>query len=101
MTTHKNYLDEDDFDAESDNSYFIEQKNKIAKAALGAIGNTMANLKEILTNKRYEVIDVGFVSDLVEGGLAMDYIDRIDNTKNRYVIGFTELGCWEAFNDKI
>lgn len=41
---------------------------------------------------------IGFIDDL-EGGLAIDYYDKSIEKECRFVMGFTELGCWVYMND--
>jgi len=44
-----------------------------------------------------EIINIGFV-DGVEGGLAIDYCERVRGGKaKRIVLGFTDLGMWTAW----
>ena len=50
-----------------------------------------------LVGKR--IIDVGFLKDVCEGGLAIDYEEK--GKLRRTIVGFTELGMWVHWGGEI
>lgn len=63
----------------------------------GATGWDMEGAESIIGKK---VVDIGILEDSdIEGGLAIDYED--EGEIKRYILGFTELGCWTEFNGTI
>ena len=55
----------------------------------------VSTLHEIITN--HKIINTGMIHG-VEGGLTIDYIDLHSNKECRFILGFTELGCWVECN---
>lgn len=43
-----------------------------------------------------EIIDTGFIGEIREGGLTIDYIK--EGQKKRLVLGYNDLGEWVWFN---
>jgi hypothetical protein len=81
---------------ESNREYFekIAKEEAIEKASKDALKRD--ELKELDSEtKRFKeligkkIVNVGMTKACVEGGLAFDTEDG-----KRYILGFTELGCW-------
>lgn len=45
------------------------------------------------------IIDVGFIKDVCEGGLAIDYEEK--GKHKRVILGFTELGMWVDWDGEL
>lgn len=85
------------------NEYYAQAHGESFKANFlkldkeSTAASVVETLKEVLMNQKNMLLNIGFTTKELEGGLTFEYLNG-EGKKCRCVLGYTELGEWVYVN---